>query len=100
MTFVIEAKAAQVNGKGFRCDLLALRRPLSGIRSPAEDPFGRQGRLGGLAAQFTAGGAVHPMRAMLNFAAAIVNARLTQAIIAMGLDPCFGSSMTGGSLED
>jgi CRISPR-associated protein Cas1 len=50
----------------------------------------RQGRLGELAAQFTARGAIHPMQAMLNFATAIVSARLTRAIIAMGLDPRFG----------
>jgi hypothetical protein len=30
------------------------------------------------------------MQAMLNFASAIVTARLTRAIVAMGLDPCFG----------
>jgi CRISPR/Cas system-associated endonuclease Cas1 len=30
------------------------------------------------------------MQAMLNFATAIVTARLTRAIIAVGLDPCFG----------
>jgi CRISPR-associated protein Cas1 len=30
------------------------------------------------------------MQAMLNFATAITAARLTRAIIAMGLDPCFG----------
>ena len=47
----------------------------------------RQGRLGELGAQFTARGAVHPMQAMLNFASAIVTARL---IVAHGLDPCFG----------
>jgi CRISPR associated protein Cas1 len=28
--------------------------------------------------------------AMLNFSTAIVTARLTRAIVAMGLDPCFG----------
>jgi CRISPR-associated endonuclease Cas1 len=50
----------------------------------------RQGRLGELAAQFTARGAVHPMQAMLNFSTAITTARLTRAIVAMGLDPCFG----------
>src|SRR4030088_2408432 len=50
----------------------------------------RQGKLGELAVQFTARGAVHPMQAMLNFATAIVTARLTRAIIAAGLDPCFG----------
>ena len=49
-----------------------------------------QGRLGELAAQFTALGATHPMQAMLNFATAIVTARLRRAIIAEGLDPCFG----------
>jgi CRISPR/Cas system-associated endonuclease Cas1 len=46
--------------------------------------------LGELAAQFTARGAVHPIQAMLNFSTAITTARLTRAIIAMGLDPCFG----------
>jgi hypothetical protein len=40
----------------------------------------RQGQLGELAAQFTARGAVHPMQAMLNFATAIVTARLTRAM--------------------
>jgi CRISPR/Cas system-associated endonuclease Cas1 len=30
------------------------------------------------------------MQAMLNFSTAIVTARLTRAIVAMGLDPCFG----------
>jgi CRISP-associated protein Cas1 len=30
------------------------------------------------------------MQAMLNFATAIVTARLTRAIVAVGLDPCFG----------
>ena len=30
------------------------------------------------------------MQAMLNFSTAIVTARLTRAVIAMGLDPCFG----------
>lgn len=30
------------------------------------------------------------MQAMLNFATAIVTARLTRAIVTMGLDPCFG----------
>src|ERR1700730_16595364 len=50
----------------------------------------RQGRLGELAAQFTARSAIHPMQAMLNFATAIVTARLARAIIATGLDPCFG----------
>ena len=49
-----------------------------------------QGRLGELAAQFTARGAVHPTQAMLNFATAIVTARLTRVILAKGLDPCFG----------
>jgi hypothetical protein len=48
-----------------------------------------QGRLGELAAQFTARGAVHPMQAMPNFATAIVTARLARAILARGLDPCF-----------
>ena len=47
-----------------------------------------QGRLGELAAQFTARGAVHPMQAMLNFSTAIVTARLARAILASGLDPC------------
>jgi hypothetical protein len=50
----------------------------------------RQGRLGELSAQFTARGAVHPIQAMLNFAAAIMTGRLTRVIVAMGLDPCFG----------
>src|ERR1700704_2023037 len=50
----------------------------------------RQGRLGGLAGQFTAPGAIPPNQAMLNFSTAITTARLTRAIIAMGLDPCFG----------
>jgi hypothetical protein len=39
--------------------------PLSGFRGRAGGR--RQGRLGELAAQFTARGAVHPMQAMLNF---------------------------------
>jgi CRISPR/Cas system-associated endonuclease Cas1 len=30
------------------------------------------------------------MQAMLNFATAIITARLTRAIVAVGLDPCFG----------
>jgi CRISPR-associated endonuclease Cas1 len=50
----------------------------------------RQGRLGELGAKFTARGAVHPMQAMHNFATAIVTARLARAIVARGLDPCFG----------
>jgi CRISPR-associated endonuclease Cas1 len=49
-----------------------------------------QGRLGELGAQFTARGAVHPCQAVLNFATAIVTARLTRVVIAHGLDPCFG----------
>jgi CRISPR/Cas system-associated endonuclease Cas1 len=50
----------------------------------------RQGRLGELGTQFTARGAIHPMQAMLNFSTAIVTARLTRAIVAIGLDPAFG----------
>ena len=50
----------------------------------------RQGRLGELALQFTARSAVHPLQAMLKFATAITTARLTRAIVAMGLDTCFG----------
>ena len=49
-----------------------------------------QGRLGELGAQFTARGAVHPCQAILNFATAIITARLARAILAHGLDPCFG----------
>lgn len=50
----------------------------------------RQGLLNELGAQFTARGAVQPLQALLNFATAIAAARLTRAIIALGLDPCFG----------
>ena len=35
-------------------------------------------------------GAIHPMQAMLNFATAIVTARLMRAIIARGMDASFG----------
>ena len=49
-----------------------------------------QGRLGELGAQFTPRGAVHPCQAILNFATAIITARLARAILAHGLDPCFG----------
>ena len=47
----------------------------------------RQGRLGELAAQFTARGAIHPMQAMLNFATAIVTARLYSGNRRNGIGP-------------
>jgi CRISPR/Cas system-associated endonuclease Cas1 len=78
------------NGRGSRCGLLGLAWPLTGIRGPAGTIGRRQGKLGELALQFTARGAVHPMQAMLNFSMAIVTARMTRAIVAVGLDPCFG----------
>ena len=81
----IEAKSAQIwwqQWEGFRLSF-------KGAGVPAEwrvfltRYVGRpQGKLGELAAQFTARGAIHPMQAMLNFATAIVTARLTRAIIA------------------
>jgi CRISPR/Cas system-associated endonuclease Cas1 len=48
-----------------------------------------RGKLGE-SAKFTTRGAVHPCQAMLNFTTAIVTARLARAILAKGLDPCFG----------
>jgi CRISP-associated protein Cas1 len=50
----------------------------------------RQGRVGELATQFTARGAVHPLQALHNFAVGVVAARMTRVVIARGLDPVFG----------
>ena len=50
----------------------------------------RQGRLGELAAQFTARNAIHPMQALHNYAVGIAAARMTRVVVAKGLDPCFG----------
>jgi len=89
----MEAQAAQVwwrQWSEFRMRFAGASVPADWHSWPARYIGRRQGRLGELAAQFTARGAVHPMQAMLNFATAIVTARLTRAIIAMGMDPCFG----------
>jgi CRISPR/Cas system-associated endonuclease Cas1 len=89
----VEAKAAQIwwrqwEGFGMRFAGAAVD---AGWRSWPGSYIGRrQGRLGELGAQFTARNAVHPMQALLNFSVAIVTARLTRAIVAWGLDPCFG----------
>ena len=88
----VEAKAAQVwwrQWADFRMQFKGGSVPAEWLSWPGRYIGRRQGRLGELAAQFTARGAVHPMQAMLNFSTAIVSARLTRAIIAMGLDPCF-----------
>ena len=50
----------------------------------------RQGRLGELAAQFTARGAVHPMQPMLNYAIGVLTGRMTRVVIARGMDASFG----------
>ena len=50
----------------------------------------RQGRVGELATQFTARGAVHPLQALHNFAVGVVASRMTRVVITRGMDPCFG----------
>src|ERR1700730_11908072 len=89
----VEAASAQVwwrQWEGFKMRCGGATVPAEWHSWPGRYISRRQGRLGELEAQFTARGAVHPIQAMLNFASAIITARLTRAIIAAGLDPCFG----------
>src|ERR1700730_9866255 len=51
---------------------------------------GRQGKLGELAAQFTARDAIHPLQALHNYAVGIAAARMTRVVIVRGLDAGFG----------
>ena len=50
----------------------------------------RQGKLGELAAQFTARNATHPLQALHNYAITVLVSRITRVVIARGCDPCFG----------
>jgi len=88
----VEAKAAQIwwrQWAGFGLAFKGPAVPTEWHSFPGRYIGRAQGRLGELAAQFTARGAVHPTQAMLNFATAIVTAQLTRVILAKGLDPCF-----------
>jgi CRISPR-associated endonuclease Cas1 len=89
----IEAQAAQIWWQ----QLALFKMRFAGRSAPAEwrswpgRYIGRrQGRLGELAAQFTARNAVHPMQAMLNFSIGVVAARMARVVAAHGLDAAFG----------
>lgn len=84
----IEAQAAQVWWSQWTD--FEMRFPDPTVTADWRSSDADRAKLGELAAQFTARSAIHPIQAMLNFATAIVAARLTRAIIAVGLDPCFG----------
>ncbi len=89
----VEAKAAQEFWRqwdGFQMRFAEPTVPAAWRTWPGRYIGRRQGLLGELGVQFTTRGAVHPIQAMQNFAAAIVTARLTRAIIAWGFDPAFG----------
>jgi CRISPR-associated protein Cas1 len=89
----VEAKAAQVfwqQWAGFEIRFAGPRTPAAWSFWPGRYIGRQQGKLGELGAQFTTRGAVHPIQGMLNFAVAIVTARLARAVLAKGLDPCFG----------
>jgi CRISPR associated protein Cas1 len=85
-----EAQAARIwwrRWDGFEMRFAGTNVPADWGSWPGRYIGRRQGRLGELAAKFTARNAVHPLQAMQNFATAIVTARLTRAIVAWGLDP-------------
>jgi CRISP-associated protein Cas1 len=89
----VEAKAAQEfwrQWEGFQMRFAEPTMPAAWRTWPGRYIGRRQGLLGELGVQFTTRGAVHPLQAILNFATAIVTARLTRAIIAWGFDPAFG----------
>lgn len=88
-----EAKAAQEFWRqfiGFKMRFAGPAVAAEWLSFPGRYIGRAQGRLGELGVQFTPRGAVHPCQAILNFATAIITARLARAILAHGLDPCFG----------
>jgi hypothetical protein len=79
------------NGARSGCGFLGQACPLiGGFGRGGTSSKRRQGRLGELAAQFTARDALHPLQAMHNFAVGILAARLARVVVARGLDPAFG----------
>ena len=89
----IEAKAAQLwwrQWDDFKMRFAGRSAPTEWRSWPGRYIGRRQGRLGELAAQFTARNAVHPMQAMLNFSVSILAARMTRVVAAHGLDAAFG----------
>jgi CRISPR-associated endonuclease Cas1 len=89
----LEAKAAQLwwgQWEGFRMSFKGAGVPAEWRLWPGRYIGRRQGRLGELAAQFTARGAIHPMQAMLNYSVGVLAGRMTRVVIASGLDAAFG----------
>lgn len=90
----VEAKSAQEwwrRWKGFEMNFEKGFNPPRQWRSFQTRYIGRrQGKVGELPRQFTARFAETSLQALHNFAVAIVVARLTRVIAALGLDPCFG----------
>jgi CRISPR/Cas system-associated endonuclease Cas1 len=89
----VEAKAAQVwweQWVEFRISFKGPGVPAEWGLWPGRYIGRRQGRLGELAAQFTARNAVHTLQALQNYAVGIAAGRMTRVIAAVGLDPAFG----------
>src|ERR1700730_19036709 len=81
----VEAKAAQIWWRQWEAFELSFKGAALAAewRSwPGRCIGRRQGRLGELAAQFTARNAVHPLQALHNYAVGIAAARMTRGVVA------------------
>jgi CRISPR-associated endonuclease Cas1 len=88
----IEAQAAQIWWEQWQGFELRFKGPAPDHWKVFETRYigRRQGRLGELPRQFTVRPAMLPMQAMLNYSIVVLVSRITQVVIAKGLDPAFG----------